>query len=85
MRAIQKCKRFLEKLSFRTGVILLLLCAVCYVLSFAQMALPFSVAAKGVLWFILFGTAKTLQYSGLTIIGAEGLRRFRQRLRLRRS
>lgn len=29
------------------------------------MALPISVEAKGVLWFILFGLAKTCQYGGL--------------------
>ena len=38
---------------------------VFYILSFAQMALPISAAAKGVLWFVLFGMAKTTQYAGL--------------------
>lgn len=36
-----------------------------------------SVEAKGVLWFILFGMAKTCQYGGLTILGVEGVRRLK--------
>ena len=42
----------------------LALCVPCYILSFAQMALPISATAKGVLRFILFGAAKTFQYGG---------------------
>lgn len=41
------------------------------------MALPISVSAKGVLWVIFFGLAKTAQYGGLTILGADGLRRIK--------
>ena len=70
-------KKWLSGLSFRTGVIVLLMCIPFYILSFAQMALPISVEAKGVLWFILFGLAKTCQYGGLTILGVEGLRRLK--------
>lgn len=76
---IQKLKKWLAGLSFRTGVIVLLLCIPCYVLSFAQMLLPVSTELKGVLWFILFGMAKTFQYGGLTILGAEGVKRLRRR------
>lgn len=72
-----KVKSFLGRLSFRTGVIILALCVPCYILSFAQMALPISATAKGVLWFILFGLAKTTQYIGLAIIGVEGWRRLK--------
>ena len=67
-----RVKNFLGGLSFRTGVIVLALCVPCYILSFAQMALPISATAKGVLWFVLFGLAKTTQYTGLAIIGVEG-------------
>ena len=31
-----------------------------------------SAAAKGILWTVLFGLAKTCQYGGLTILGIEG-------------
>ena len=73
-----RCKQWLSGLSFRTGVIVLLFCIPCYILSFAQMALPISVEAKGVLWFILFGMAKTFQYGGLTILGVEGVKRLKK-------
>ena len=45
--------------------------------SFAQMALPISVALKGTLWVILFGLAKATQYTALLILGKEGVRRLR--------
>ncbi|MCQ2227870.1 MAG: hypothetical protein MJZ01_08190 [Bacteroidales bacterium] len=72
-----RIKQWLSGLSFRTGVIVLLCCIPFYILSFAQMALPISVEAKGVLWFILFGLAKTCQYGGLTILGVEGIKRLK--------
>lgn len=74
-----RVKNFLGGLSFRTGVIVLALCVPCYILSFAQMALPISATAKGVLWFILFGLAKTTQYAGLAIIGVEGWQMLKSR------
>lgn len=73
----RRVKAWLGGLSFRTGVVVLLCCVPCYVLSFAQMALPISVAMKGILWFVLFGLAKCCQYGGLTILGVEGVRRLR--------
>ena len=71
---IDKVKLFLSRLSFRTGAIILASCVVFYILSFAQMLLPISATAKSILWFILFGMAKTTQYTGLTIVGVEGWR-----------
>lgn len=82
---MNRIKAFLSKLSFRTGVIVLLCCIPCYILSFAQMALPISAAAKGVLWFILFGAAKTTQYAGLTILGVEGVKRLKKVLKKERG
>ena len=78
---IRRIKTFLQHLSFRTGVIVLVCCIPCYIMSFAQMALPISAGAKGVPWVILYGLAKTLQYSGLTIIGAEGIKRLKHWLK----
>lgn len=52
-----------------------------FILSFAQMVLPISAAAKGVLWTVLFGLAKTCQYGGLTILGVEGYKRFKNMLK----
>lgn len=80
-KQIAGMKKVLRKLSFRTGVIVLSLCVPFYILSFAQMALPLSAYAKGVLWFVLFGLAKTFQYAGLTIIGVEGIKKLRRKFR----
>ena len=70
-----RVKNWLKGLSFRTGVIVLLVCIPFYILSFAQMALPISAKAKGVLWVVLFGLAKTFQWGGITIFGVEGVKR----------
>lgn len=81
----EKLQTFLRRFSFRTGVIVLALCVPCYVISFAQMALPISTAAKGVLWFIFFGLAKTFQYGGLTILGVKGVKRLKDWWQSKRS
>ena len=80
MNKIRRIKQWLKSLSFRTGVTVLLCCIPFYILSFAQMLLPISVAAKGVLWTLFFGLAKTCQYGGLTILGVEGYRRLKNKL-----
>lgn len=67
-----KAKVWLASLSFRTGLLVLGLCVICYVISFAQVLLPLSVAWKGALWVLFFGLAKTFQYGGLLILGKEG-------------
>ena len=72
---IGQVKNFLSRLSFRTGVVLVILCVICYIVSFAQMLLPISVAAKGVLWIVFFVFAKTFQYSALAVLGVEGVKR----------
>ena len=76
-----KLRTWLQSLSFSTGVIVLLCCIPFYILSFAQMLLPISVTAKGVLWTILFGLAKTCQYGGLTILGVEGYKRLKNKFK----
>ncbi len=63
-------------------MIVLLMCLLFYILSFAQMLLPVSVELKGILWLLLFGTAKLTQYSGLAIIGAEGIKRIKQKMKV---
>lgn len=84
-KMLQRIKLWLQSLSFRTGVIVLLCCIPFYVLSFAQMLLPISAAAKGVLWTVLFGLAKTCQYGGLTILGVEGYQRLKNWLKRRKK
>ena len=72
-----KAKEWLAGLSFRTGMWVLGCCALCYIISFAQAALPISLYWKGVLWVVFFGMAKALQYSGLLILGKEGWKRLK--------
>lgn len=76
-------KFWLQGLSFQTGMIVLGLCAVFYLISFAQALLPISIAWKSALWIIFFGLAKTFQYSGLLILGKEGWKKLKQKLRTR--
>lgn len=75
----QRIQAFLSRFSFRAGIIILSLCVPCYIISFAQMALPISAAAKGILWFVFFGLAKTFQYGGLTILGVDGVNRMKSK------
>ena len=77
----EKILLFLYRFSFRTGMIVLAMCVPCYILSFAQMALPLSTVTKGVLWFVFFGLAKTFQYAGITILGVEGVKRIKKHFR----
>ena len=65
-------KSYLQKLSFRTGVIVLLMCIPFYFLSFVQVFFPVSTATKGILFTVFFGLAKSFQYSGIAILGKEG-------------
>lgn len=75
---VARLRTWLGGLSFRTGVVLIAVCIVCYIVSFAQMLLPVSVTTKGVLWFIFFGMAKTAQYAGIAVLGTAGIKRLRQ-------
>ena len=70
-------KEWLASLSFKTGVVVIGCCILCYLLSFLQGLLPISLAWKGVLWVVFFGMAKTLQYTGILILGKEGWRKLR--------
>ncbi|MDE6328896.1 MAG: hypothetical protein K2L91_10255 [Duncaniella sp.] len=72
---LNRFRQWLGGLSFRTGLIVASLCAICYMLSFLQMLLPISATAKGILWAVFFGLAKTFQYSCLLILGSAGLAR----------
>ena len=65
-------KSYLQKLSFRTGVIVLLMCIPFYLLSFDQGFFPVSTATKGILFTVFFGLAKSFHYGGIAILGKEG-------------
>lgn len=76
---------YIRSLSFRTGVVVVAICVVCYGISFAQMLLPISTMAKGVLWFVFFGLAKTCQYTAVLILGKAGIERLRKIFKAYRS
>ncbi len=78
-RIFQSIKMWLQGLSFRTGVIILIVCVLCYIISFAQMLLPISSTAKLWLWVLFFGIAKATQYMALIVLGMEGWRRIKRR------
>lgn len=84
MNRFRKVRAWLASLSYRTGIIVMTACVLFYVISFAQMLLPISVAAKGTLWVIFFGLAKTAQYSALLILGKAGIESLRKKIRRRR-
>lgn len=75
--AFTRFKQWLDRLSFRTGIVVAALCAICYIVSFAPILLPISATTKGVLWAVFFGLAKTFQYTALLILGATGLARIK--------
>lgn len=76
-RVFYKFLNWLQKLSFKTGLIVLGLCVPCYILAFIPFAFDMDYVVKGILWFVFFGLAKTFQYTGLTILGVEGVRRLK--------
>lgn len=76
----QQIKRLadrLKRLSFKTGLAVAAVCCICYAISFGQMLLPISAAAKGVLWVVFFGLAKASQYASILILGKEGIKRLK--------
>jgi len=85
MSISEQIRIWLSKLSFRTGVAVLAICALCYVISFAQMALPIPLSVKSVLWIIFFGMAKTAQYAAILILGKDGIGRLKKFVRRYRN
>lgn len=81
---LRRVKTWLASLSYRTGIIVLIACVAFYVVSFAQMLLPIPVAAKGTLWVVFFGLAKTAQYSAILILGKAGIASLRRKFRKQR-
>ena len=78
-------KSYLQKLSFRTGVIVLLMCIPFYMLSVVQVFFPVSTATKGILFTIFFGLAKSFQYGGIAILGKEGYKRVKGYLKRKKQ
>jgi phosphoglycolate phosphatase len=78
-------KAWLAKLSFSTGVVVLVFCVLFYLLSFVQALLPLSAEVKSVLFIVFFGMAKTAQYTGLAIVGVKGWQRIKSWFKRKRE
>lgn len=74
---LNNLKYWFSTLSYKTGLWFVGICVACYIISFAQMMLPVSVTAKGILWVVFFGLAKTAQYTAILILGKAGVDRLR--------
>lgn len=74
---LNRVKSYLAQFTFRQGVVVLVICVLCYIASAVQALLPFSAATKSVLFIIFFGMAKLTQYVGLAIVGVDGWRRIK--------
>jgi phosphoglycolate phosphatase len=82
----KKIEYWLSKLSFRTGVIVLAMYAVCILIAFFPV-IPWikdwwvftamSPYVKGLWWTAWFGLAHVFKYAGITILGIEGCKRLR--------
>lgn len=81
----RKIAGWLRRLSFRSGLIVLIFCVLCYALSFAQMILPISIELKGILWVVFFGLAKASQYTAILILGKEGIRKIKRYFKSNKS
>lgn len=75
----------LRGLGFRAGCMVGAACVAFYIISFAQMALPISVGAKGALWVAFFGLAKAAQYTAILILGKAGVERLKSAWLRRKS
>jgi len=91
---METIKRWLSKLSFTTGVVVLALCIPCYLISFfpvipwikdLSIIASMSTYAKWLWWVVFFGLAKTFQYAGITILGIEGYKRLKAAFKRRKS
>lgn len=85
MNKFRRLTEWLRGLGFRAGCVVAGACVAFYIISFAQMALPISVGAKGALWVAFFGLAKTAQYTAILILGKAGVERLKATWRRRRS
>ena len=81
----ERFKQWLSRLSFRTGVIVLVVGIALQLLSFVPMLFDISAKLKGIIWFWMFGAGKGAQYSGLTIMGVEGIKGLRKYLKKRKE
>ncbi len=71
-------KNYLRSLSFRTGIVILTICGLCYTIAFLQIFLPISAEAKGILGVVFLALAKIFQYAAIIICGPDGVRKIKR-------
>ena len=81
----ERFKQWLSRLSFRTGLIVFGAGIAFQLASFVPMLSDISAQLKGVIWFWMFGAGKAAQYSGLTIMGVEGIKGLRNYFKKRKE
>ncbi|MBP5457867.1 MAG: transporter suffix domain-containing protein [Paludibacteraceae bacterium] len=74
-----RIQEFLQRFSFRTGVIIMALSLPLYIVAFAQAFLSIPTTTKTILFFVFYLLAKLLKYMGLAIVGVEGWERIKRR------
>ena len=78
-------RQWLSRLSFRTGLIVFACGIALQLASFVPMLFDISAELKGIIWFWTFGAGKAAQYSGLTIMGVEGIKGLRNYFKKRKE
>lgn len=81
----QKIKTALSKLSFRTGLILLVLCLLFHGVAVGFFTIPLEGETKALLITISFALAKIFQYSAVAILGVRGVMRVKAWIRKMKS
>ena len=82
---LEKIKKFFKGLSIRTGIILLIICVLFYVVALIQPLLPISKVAKTIIFTTSFGLAKIFQYSAVAVLGVKGWQTFKRKLGIKRD
>ncbi|MBO4805322.1 MAG: hypothetical protein IK005_00765 [Paludibacteraceae bacterium] len=75
----ERIQQFLQRFSFRTGVIIIVISLPLYIVAFAQPFLPIDTTTKTILFFVFYLLAKLIKYMGLAIVGVEGWERIKLR------
>ena len=82
---LEKIKKFFKGLSIRTGIILLIICVLLYVVALIQPLLPISKVAKAIIFATSFGLAKIFQYSAIAVLGVKGWQILKTKLGIKKN
>ena len=82
---LEKIKKFFKGLSIRTGIILLIICVLLYVVALIQPLLPISKVAKTIIFTTSFGLAKIFQYSAVAVLGVKGWKLLKGKIGIKKN